>query len=163
MLKKRIALVAVSVTAGLVPVLGATVLSAGPAMAGPAGITCSKTTGTIDLAVTPPTVKISNSGCTGNTGKSGKSSSTEVATSTTVKWKNKTKTVLAITQEAKGTKCAVSPALIGDEVVSGTVKSDTTGSTAKGAVWSEELCANAVSTSSATISNAPGTELTIAG
>jgi hypothetical protein len=153
-LKNRIMLGAVAVSAALVPFAGMAALTAGPAGAAkPKGITCTSASGKVNT--TTLSAKITLKGCSGNTGASGKTSGSEGQTSGTIKWANGKATSLSETTNS-GTKCPSSD--VADEVITGNVTTDTTGSTTVGAAVSGEICVN----SSFKVSLAPGTDFVIA-
>jgi hypothetical protein len=153
-LKNRIMVGAVAVSAALVPLAGMTALTAGPAGAAkPKGITCTKATGKVNE--TTFSAKINLADCSGTTGGAGKTTGTEGATSGTVKWANAKSTTFS-TVEGTGTLCPSGD--IADETINGNVTADSTGSTGIGAAVSAEICVS----SALKVSLAPGTNFVIA-
>jgi hypothetical protein len=157
-LKNRIMIGAAAAAAAIVPIAGVSALAASPAGAAPKGITCTTVSGTANA--TSMKAKLSFSGCTPtkNTGGSGTSSGKAGATKGTITWKNKKTTAFSETL-GTGTNCAAGN--LADELVTGTVTSDTSKATAKGAAVNGEICANAVG-SKIVLSNAPGVPFTFA-
>ncbi len=113
------------------------------------GITCSKLSGSENSSTGVATIKLKT--CTGNTGASGKSTGPASSSSSTVKWQNG-KTTSFTESYATGSGCPSGDTA--DEVVSGSVTADTTGSTAVGAAVSAEICESPA----LTFSLAPGTQ-----
>jgi hypothetical protein len=170
-LTKRITTFAVAAAVGVVPLAGMALMNAGTANAAPGtGITCTAATGSVNLST--GVVKTAYSGCSGNTGGTGKSSGTETSTTQVIKWASLTSTnvptatTLNLASQTAGSLCPATStkgSLIGDEVVSGTVAKDTTDSTAPTLAWSEEICAyQKTGATSASLVMAPGTTLSIA-
>ena len=156
MLKNRMMLgAAVAATAVVVPLAGMTALAASPAgaAAAPKGIKCSAASGSVNTTTFSAKIKLTK--CTGNTGASGKTKGVQGATSGTVKWANAKKTVFSEVVNP-GTLCPAGG--LADEVITGNVTSDTTGSTSVTAAVSGEICVS----NSLTISLAPGTKFTFA-
>jgi hypothetical protein len=154
--KNRIIRGVISGSIAVVPLAGATVLmAANPAAAAPKGIKCTKISGSAN--VNTNTSKIKLSACNGNTGTKGSSKgAAAVGTSGTVKWANGKSTTFS-EGVATGTACPVTATLIADEVLSGAVTADTTGSTGIGAAVSGEVCVNSTATSGVfKITGAPG-------
>jgi hypothetical protein len=159
-LKNRIMLGVVAASAALVPLAGMAATSGPAGAAKPKGIICTGTTGTVNT--TTDVAKIKNTGCSGNTGGKGKSTGSQTSTSSTEKWSNGDKTVFTETASPTGTNCT-DPNTVDDELITGNVTSDTTGSTKAGAAVTAELCAIANPTTGAiTIVNAPGVNFVIA-
>ncbi len=136
MIKHRIVGGFLAASAVLVPVAGFTALAAAPASAAPHGIKCSKLSGSANTSTGAEKIKLT--GCTGNTGGTGKEKGTVTSTSGTVKWANgKSTTGTESTTASSG--CPQSGALT--ELISGSVTADTTGSTTVGAAISATVCA----------------------
>jgi hypothetical protein len=157
-LKKRIVIGALAGAAALIPFGGvAAVVGSSPAGAAPPGITCTGLSGTVDLTTDSATIALS--GCSGNTGGSGKTSGSESSTTAKVKWKNKDKTKFddVTNTEQTNTLCASGDV---QELNTSTVKSDTTGDTAKGAGESVTICYDPTTNE---LSLAPGTDYVIDG
>jgi hypothetical protein len=158
-LKNKILIGIIAGSAALIPLAGIAATSS-PAGAKATGITCTTTTGKVNS--TSGVAKITESGCSGNTGGSGTTKGSATSTSSTVKWHNGTNTVLDETATPDGTKCT-NPNTIEDEVITGTVSSDTTGSTKPGAAITGEICAlENTTTGKVTIVGAPGVDFKIA-
>jgi hypothetical protein len=123
-------------SAVLIPLAGVTALATNPAAASkaPKGIKCTKLAGKADTST--GAVKVTLSGCTGNTGTKGTAKGTTTDTSSTVKWANAKQTNYSITVSS-GTGCPGSDLT---EVESGAVNTDTTGSTGTGALVSATVC-----------------------
>jgi hypothetical protein len=157
-LKNRFMIGAAAATAAVVPFAGMA-LTGGPAGASAAaktGITCTKVTGTVISGTT--TAKLKLTGCNGNTGGKGKTKGSQGATSGKITWGN-AKTTSFSEATSTGTNCAAGN--LADELITGNVTADTTGSTATGAAVTAEICAFA-SGSSIVLSNAPGVPFKIA-
>jgi hypothetical protein len=157
--KNRIIRGAIAGSAVLIPFGGVTALAVNPAAAQPTGIACNKVIGTINTVQQVIHPKI----CTGTTGGMGTIHTTVNPPShMTVDWLNGRHTKLT-TNFSAGTLCTPSSTLLADEVLSGAVHHDTTGSTTIGAAVSAEFCVSSTSTSGVyTITNAPGTKFVIA-
>jgi hypothetical protein len=141
--KNRIVLAAVAGSAALIPLAGVAVLGVGPAGAAATGISCAKVGGNANVPANSS--KITLKTCNGNTGTKGTIKGTAAVGSTgTVKWANGKSTSFT-ESTATGTKCAatggpIGGALVADEVLSGSVTADTTGSTTVGAAVTAEVC-----------------------
>jgi hypothetical protein len=152
-IKKRIVRGAIALTAVLVPVAGFTAVIAGPVAAvTPKGIvytklsiTCTKLSGSSNTSNGVTNTKLS--GCTGNTGGSGKSKSngtrmapfrSDQPTSVTYKWSNGKTTSFTVSYSA-GSGCTQPGAMT--VVESGSVTADTTKSTSVGAAVTATVCA----------------------
>ncbi len=156
MRKNRIMLGVIAGSAALVPLAGMAV-TAGPAGAAkPKGITCTAASGKVNSM---GTAKINLSDCSGNTGTKGTTSGSATSTSATVKWANGKSTSFSESATA-GTKCT-NPATVDDELITGSVTADTTGSTKNGAAVSGEVCVISKG-SKLKIVNAPGVDFIIA-
>jgi hypothetical protein len=143
----------------IIPVIGIAALvsggTVGAALAPSAGaaktktIKCTKLKGTV-------TGNIQASGCNGNTGtKSKKMASSVLASGGTVKWANGKTTTIGAPSLATGSLC---PAGDTDEIASGAVTADTTGSAKPiPGVYNAEVCID----SAGNITLAPGTDLTL--
>jgi hypothetical protein len=167
-LKNRIMVGIASASAVLIPVGGAAIATHAPAGATPPGISCKKLSGTFNTGTNTSTSKFSK--CTGNTGTKGTSSGGASPDMTaTVVWANHKTTKFSEVANSLATG-APDPCPSTDlaEVLTGKVKSDTTGDTVKKAHVNAIACVvlNTSSTTSAvtgTESLAPGTKFTIAG
>jgi hypothetical protein len=160
--KNRIIRGIISGSIAVVPLTGATVLmAANPASAAPKGIKCTKISGSANVNTNTSKIKLAT--CTGNTGTKGTSKgAAAVGTSGTVKWANHKATSFS-EAVATGTACPVTSTLIADEVLSGAVTTDNTGSTTVGAAVAGEVCVNSTATSGVfTITGAPGVPFTFA-
>jgi hypothetical protein len=146
-------------SAVLIPLAGVTVLGVNPAAAKVTGITCTKLSGSANTST--GVVKTKVTGCTGNTGGTGKSKGTVSDTSSTIKWANGKSTNYSVNATA-GSGCTQAGALT--EVESGTVNTDTTGSTTVGAAVSATVCVvqSATNPDVVKISLLPGTKWVIA-
>ncbi len=162
MLKNKILVGVIAGSAVLIPMAGVAATS-GPAGAKATGIKCTGTTGKVNS--TSGVAKITESGCSGNTGGGGSSKGSATSTSATLKWNNGKNTVISESASPTGTKCAATTSkgsLAEDEVLTGSVTSDTTGSTKVGAAISGEICVYSSAAGKLTISGAPGVDFTIA-
>jgi hypothetical protein len=149
---------AAAVTAAVVPFAGMALTSgpAGASAAAKTGITCTKVTGTVITGTT--TAKLKLTGCNGNTGTKGKTKGSEGATSGKITWAN-AKTTSFSEATSSGSLCPTTA--IADELITGNVTADSTGSTAVGAAVTAEICAFSNGTT-ITLSNAPGVPFKIA-
>ena len=159
MLKNRILIGAAVGAAAIVPMAGVSALTAGPAGAAkPHGIICSKGSGKVDASTS--SAKINLTACTGNTGTKGKTSGAVGDTSGTIKWANGKSTSFSETT-GPGTACPTTD--LADELITGAVTSDTTGSTGVGAAVKGEFCVTANPTTGAIkLALAKGTTFSIA-
>jgi hypothetical protein len=135
-LKNRIMVGAVAVSAALVPIAGVSALSAGPASAAKTKtITCTKGSGNINT-------KIQLTGCNGNTGtKTMKLSALLLASGGTVTWANGKTTSFGQPTLGTGTHCTAKSSTAGDETATGPVTADTTKSAKPiPGVFSGEVC-----------------------
>jgi hypothetical protein len=157
-LKKRIVIGALAGAAALIPLGGAAaVVGSSPAGATPPGITCTALSGTVNSS---GSATIELTGCTPtNTGGSGKTGGSAAATTSKVKWKSGKKTKFDDVTDTPETNtlCATGDV---QELSTSTVKSDTTGDTAKGAAQSATVCYDPTTSA---LSLAPGTDYSIAG
>jgi hypothetical protein len=159
-LKNRIMIGVIAGSAALVPLAGMAATSGPAGAAKPKGIICTKTTGKVNS--TSGVAKIKESGCSGNTGGAGQSKGSATSTSATEKWVNGKTTAFSESASPTGTKCT-DPNTAEDEIITGNVTSDTTGSTKAGAAISGEICVISNPTTGAlTIVGAPGVNFTIA-
>ncbi len=160
MVKNRLVRGSLVLAAAAVPLAGMTALAASPAGASkPKGITCTKLSGSANTNTGADKTKVT--GCTGNTGASGKSKGMVTDTTVTDKWANGKST--SYTQSATGgSGCTQAGALT--EVESGTVTADNTGSTTVGAAVSATVCVVPSATQPGVykISLLPGTKFIIA-
>jgi hypothetical protein len=152
--KNRIMLAAVAGSASLVPLAGISALTAGTASANPSGIKCTSYTGTVNL--TAGTTKFKFSGCTGNTGGTGKARGTTSSPAATIKWTNTKRTGITQSEGAGTGPCPSGDSPVG---ITGSVTSDTTGSTAVGKSVKAQVCF----TPAGTFALVPGTKLVIKG
>ncbi len=148
-------------SAVLIPFGGVMAMAAMPAAAAhpDAGITCIKWSGTS----TPTSFTIYHSGCTGHTGGKGRSfQSPPSARPLPTKWVNGKSTSYVVSNIYFGSRCTPSSTLLNDEVISGNVTADTTGSTKYGAAVNYEECIYSTSTPNTyKFTEAPGTEFVI--
>lgn len=146
--------------AAIIPLAGMTaftVATATSAGATPPGITCKKLAGTVNLSNDSATITLSK--CSGNTGGKGTTSGSEMSTKGTDKWANgKVTKFKDVTNAGSSVVCPLTTDI--SELSTSTVKSDTTGDTAKGAAESAQVCFNSTND---TLSLAPGYKYTIAG
>jgi hypothetical protein len=148
----RMAVVAATIA---LPIVGAVAVSGAPAMAATKSITCTASKGTVNS--TTGQIKLTYSGCSGNTGGKGSSvsSASSGSSTATIKWANKKSTTVSTTAAAGTFKCPKGEIA---EAVSGKVTKDTTGSASKGGAVSESICYNMTK---GTFSLAKGTVATI--
>lgn len=158
---------AAAAAAAIVPIAGISALTATQAGATLPGIKCSAGTGSVFTSPAPGAT-INLSGCTGNTGGSGSTTSLQTDTKGTIVWnttgKKPKKTSYSL-KYATGTKCAAAGlGTVADEVLKGSkVVSDTTKDTAVGAAVKAELCIDPDGSGGLEIQLVPGTKFSIAG
>jgi hypothetical protein len=159
--KERMVRGIIAGSAVLIPFGGVMALAAKPAAAThpDAGITCAKWS----AKSTPTAFTVFHSGCSGNTGGKGRSfQSPPSARPLPTKWANGKSTSYVASNIYFGTRCVPSSTLLDDEVISGNVTADNTGSTKYGASVNYEECIYSTSTTNTyKFTEAPGTEFVI--